>query len=108
MNKRKPGSNLDEAVAESFPASDPPAVGSPTSTEAPRRPVDRKPPVITRDEVEAAERDEGHRHLHKRSRARREKHHGLGEDEMHEGDKSDASVVEDHAGVGRSGKRGSR
>lgn len=106
MDKRKQGSKLYKAVDGTFPASDPPAVGTPTSTEPPKRPLDRKPPVISREQNEAAERDEGHRHLHKDSQARREKHHGLGEDGMHEGEKERATVVEDHAGLGKAGKRG--
>jgi hypothetical protein len=37
---------LDEALLETFPASDPIAVGRPTSTERPRRPIDRRAPAI--------------------------------------------------------------
>jgi hypothetical protein len=37
---------LDEALDDTFPASDPIAVGRPTSTEPPRAPVDRKAPVF--------------------------------------------------------------
>lgn len=33
---------LDNGLKETFPASDPIAVGNPTSTEPPRRPVDRE------------------------------------------------------------------
>lgn len=114
MTKRKSESKLDEAVSETFPASDPPAAGSPTGTEPAKRPADRKPPIITREQVEAAERDEGHRHLQDegqrhapdRAQTRREKHHGLGQDGLHEGDKSDATVVKHHGGLGRAGKRG--
>jgi hypothetical protein len=47
---------LDEALDMTFPASDPPAVGEPTSTEAPRRPVDRRTPPISKEQVEAASR----------------------------------------------------
>ena len=35
---------LERGLKETFPASDPIAVGKPTSTEAPRRPVDRYAP----------------------------------------------------------------
>lgn len=35
---------LDEALRQTFPASDPVAVGEATSTEPPARPVDRKAP----------------------------------------------------------------
>jgi hypothetical protein len=37
---------LDLALAHTFPASDPVAVGHPTGTEPPSRPVDRWPPII--------------------------------------------------------------
>jgi hypothetical protein len=36
---------LDDALDDTFPASDPVAVGSPTGTEPPRAPVDRKAPL---------------------------------------------------------------
>jgi hypothetical protein len=36
---------LDDALEQTFPASDPFAVGQTTSTE-PRRPADRRPPLI--------------------------------------------------------------
>jgi hypothetical protein len=45
-----------------FPASDPPASGKATGTEPPRKPVDRKPPEITREQIEQARRGEGHKH----------------------------------------------
>lgn len=60
--KSKPSGNckleaqLDEALGETFPASDPIAVGHSTSTEAPARPTDRKAPVIDLDDVAAASR----------------------------------------------------
>jgi hypothetical protein len=37
---------LDLALAHTFPASDPIAVGGATGTEPPSRPVDRQPPII--------------------------------------------------------------
>lgn len=52
---------IDEAVKETFPASDPPSTGSATSTEAPARPVDRKAPVIRKEDIEAAKRGDGHK-----------------------------------------------
>jgi len=58
---RKHGKH-DEAVDMTFPASDPVAHGKPTGTEKPRRPVDRKAPLITREEIEEAQRGEGHKH----------------------------------------------
>jgi len=42
---------LDDALEQTFPASDPVAVGHPTSTK-PRRPVDRRPPLIDKRLVE--------------------------------------------------------
>jgi hypothetical protein len=60
--KSKPDSNrkldakLDEALGETFPASDPIAVGRITGTEPPARPVDRKAPVIDLEDVAAARR----------------------------------------------------
>jgi len=41
---RKRDAVLHEALKETFPASDPIAVGAPTGTEPPRAPIDRKPP----------------------------------------------------------------
>jgi len=37
---------LDQALADTFPASDPVAVGHPTGTEAPTQPVDRQGPAV--------------------------------------------------------------
>src|SRR5688572_19633727 len=53
---------LDKAIEKSFPASDPVTVGKATGTEPAKRPIDRQPPVISKEEVEAAERGEGHAH----------------------------------------------
>lgn len=52
---------IDEAVKETFPASDPPSTGAATSTEAPARPVERKAPVIRKEDIEAAQRGDGHK-----------------------------------------------
>ena len=52
---------VDKAVDMTFPASDPPASGKSTSTEAPQRPVDRKPPVISKEQIERAQKGEGHK-----------------------------------------------
>jgi hypothetical protein len=41
---RKLEAELDKALAQTFPASDPVSVGHATSTEPPARPVDRKAP----------------------------------------------------------------
>jgi hypothetical protein len=58
---------IDSAVDMSFPASDAPAHGKATSTEPPRRPADRKAPVITKEAIEQAQRGEGHEEI-KRSK----------------------------------------
>ncbi len=42
--RRKLDAELDKALAQTFPASDPFSVGHFTSTEPPARPVDRKAP----------------------------------------------------------------
>jgi hypothetical protein len=62
MSKRAKEEKHDDAVDMTFPASDATAHGRPTSTEKPRRPVDRKAPVVTRQEIEQARRGEGHKH----------------------------------------------
>jgi NAD(P)-dependent dehydrogenase (short-subunit alcohol dehydrogenase family) len=45
---------IDEAVEQTFPASDPMASGHATGTEGASRPADRQAPVISREEVERA------------------------------------------------------
>jgi hypothetical protein len=50
-----------------FPASDPVAHGKPTANEKPRRPVDRESPLITREQIEQAQRGDGHNHREKPS-----------------------------------------
>jgi hypothetical protein len=42
--RRKLEADLDKALAQTFPASDPFSVGCSTSTEPPSRPIDHKPP----------------------------------------------------------------
>ena len=42
---RKLDAGLDEALAYTFPASDPIAIGHATGTEPPARPIDRKAPI---------------------------------------------------------------
>jgi hypothetical protein len=44
--RRKLEAELDKALAQTFPASDPFSVGQLTGTEPPSRPVDRKAPRI--------------------------------------------------------------
>jgi len=50
---------LDMALAETFPASDPIAVGHATANEPPAKPVDRRPPLLDPDAVAAAQRGTG-------------------------------------------------
>ncbi len=110
MNNREHESKkLDEAVEETFPASDPINVGRPTGTEPPKRPADRLPPVITKEEVEAAQRGEGHAHRDQQSSAvdeqgRHEKHNCHGDAGLKPGEKARKTHVDDHAGLGRAGK----
>lgn len=52
---------VDKAIDMTFPASDPVATGKATSNEPPSRPVDRKPPVITKEEIYQAQRGGGHK-----------------------------------------------
>jgi hypothetical protein len=59
---KKKDKKVDKAVDMTFPASDAPAHGKATSTEPPRRPVDRKAPSITREQIEQAQRGDGHKH----------------------------------------------
>jgi hypothetical protein len=62
MTKEKTERKIDKAVDLSFPASDPTAHGQATSTEPPCRPIDRKAPVITKEQIDQAERGDGHKH----------------------------------------------
>jgi hypothetical protein len=59
--KRK-DKKIDKAGDMSFPASDAAAHDKPTSTEPPARPTDRKAPHITKEQIEQAQRGEGHKH----------------------------------------------
>ena len=45
--RRKLEAELDNALAQTFPASDPFSVGHFTSTEPPSRSIDHKPPVLS-------------------------------------------------------------
>jgi hypothetical protein len=47
-------SDLDRALEDTFPASDPVAVGGATSTEEPSRPIDRRAPEVDLEAVAAA------------------------------------------------------
>jgi hypothetical protein len=48
MDREDRDRKLDQAIEMTFPASDPIAVGRPTSTEAPARPVSVKPTRVGR------------------------------------------------------------
>jgi len=62
MAKKRKGkdADIDRSLDMTFPASDAPACGT-TGTEAPKRPVDRKAPRITKEQVEQARRRERHK-----------------------------------------------
>jgi hypothetical protein len=62
MAKEKTERKIDKAVDLSFPASDATAHGAATSTEPPSRPIDRKAPQITKEQIEQAQRGDGHKH----------------------------------------------
>ena len=99
---------LDKAIEKSFPASDPVNVGKPTGTEPAKRPIDRQPPVITKEQVEAAERGEGHAHRDlepSSEKARHQKHHGLGDAGLDADDTPKKTEVDDHGGLGSGGSR---
>ena len=53
---------LDDVIEKTFPASDPVNVGTPTGTEPSGNPMDRAPPLITKEQIDAAQRGEGHAH----------------------------------------------
>lgn len=50
--RRKLEAELDEVLAQTFPASDPYSIGHFTSTEPPSRPVDRQAPELPLESVE--------------------------------------------------------
>jgi len=59
---KKHDKKVDRSVDMSFPASDPPAHSSPTSTEPPKSRIDRKPPVISKEQIKQAQAGDGHKH----------------------------------------------
>lgn len=59
-DKQEKEKKIDDAIKETFPASDPVAAGEATGTEPAKRPVDRKPPVISKEEIEQAQKGQGH------------------------------------------------
>jgi hypothetical protein len=68
VDKKTKDKQVDKAVDMTFPASDPTAHGTLTGTEEPCRPADRKAPVITKEQIEAAARGEGHARNHPRAK----------------------------------------
>ena len=104
----KTSKKLDDAVEKTFPASDPVNVGTPTGTEPSGKPVDRAPPLITKEQVDAAQRGEGHAHRDglpspADEKARHEKHHGLADHGLEDDEEPMKTEVEDHGGLGRKG-----
>jgi hypothetical protein len=55
-DRKRREEKLDKAIRDTFPASDPPASGRATSTEPSRRPKDRQPPEITKEQIDKAQR----------------------------------------------------
>jgi hypothetical protein len=47
---------VDRSLDMTFPASDAPARGTATSTEPPKRPTNRKAPLMTKEQIEQAQR----------------------------------------------------
>lgn len=62
MDGKAKEKKVDKAVDMTFPASDATAHSRPTGTEPPKRPVNRKAPKITKEQIEQAQRGEGHKH----------------------------------------------
>jgi hypothetical protein len=59
--RKEKDEKVDRSLDMTFPASDAPAHGKPTGTEAPKRPTDRKAPRITKEQIEQARRGQGHK-----------------------------------------------
>jgi hypothetical protein len=60
--KKRKDKKIDQAGDMSFPASDATAHGNPTSTERPGRPIDRKAPRVTKEQIDQAHCGAGHKH----------------------------------------------
>jgi hypothetical protein len=52
---------VDRSVDMTFPASDAPAAGKPTGNEEPKSRPDREAPVISKEDIDRAQRGEGHK-----------------------------------------------
>jgi hypothetical protein len=59
--KKRQDKKIDQAGKMSFPASDATPYGNPTSTEKPGRPADRKAPHLTKEQIDQAQRGDGHK-----------------------------------------------
>lgn len=59
-DRKRQEEKIDEAIRETFPASDPTATGKATSTEPPKRPKDREAPIISKEAIEQAKQGKGH------------------------------------------------
>jgi hypothetical protein len=59
--KEKKDKKVDRAGDMTFPASDPTVHGKPTGNEPSRRPADRKAPIITKDDIDRAQRGKAHK-----------------------------------------------
>lgn len=59
--KKEKDKKVDKAVDMTFPASDPVAAGKPTANEPLKKPVSREAPLPSREEIERAQRGEGHK-----------------------------------------------
>ena len=101
---------LDDVIEKTFPASDPVNVGTPTGTEPSGNPMDRAPPLITKEQIDAAQRGEGHAHRDclpssVDEKARHEKHHGHAGSGLDDGEEVKKTEVRDHTGLGREGSK---
>jgi DnaJ-class molecular chaperone len=59
-DKKAREDDVDQSVEMTFPASDAATPGHATSTEPPSRPTDRRAPMISKDDIEAAAKGAGH------------------------------------------------
>lgn len=59
--KEKKDKKVDKAGDMTFPASDPITHGKPTGNEPSKRPADRKAPIITKEQIDQAQRGQGHK-----------------------------------------------
>lgn len=60
--KARRDKKVDQSIAHTYPASDPTPHSGVTSTEPASRPMDRQAPIVTKEQIEMAQRGEGHSH----------------------------------------------